>query len=124
MGITMNEYEVSFYETADGRRPAEEFIASLDKKMIAKTLKDIDLLKAVGPALREPHSKPLGDGIFELRTQVASNISRVLYFFVVGHKIILTHGFVKKTQKTPPSEIETAKTYRKDYHARMEDAHE
>ena len=120
----MTEYDVSFYETADGRRPAEEFIASLDKKMIAKTLKDIDLLKAVGPALREPHSKPLGDGIFELRTQVASNISRVLYFFVVGHKIILTHGFVKKTRKTPPSEIETAKTYRKDYHARMEDAHE
>ncbi len=47
--------------------------------------------------------------------QAGNNISRVLYFFYVGNKIILTHGFIKKTQKTPREEIEKAKAYRKDF---------
>lgn len=57
----------------------------------------------------------LDDGIFELRGKVGSNISRVLYFFYYDGKIILTNGFVKKTQKTPRVEIERVKLYRKDY---------
>ena len=68
-----------------------------------------------GYDLREPYSKPIGDGIFELRAQVATNISRVLYFFVVNGKAVLTHGFVKKTDKTPKTEIARAKRYREDY---------
>ena len=58
------------------------------------------------------------DGIFEIRAKQGTDISRVLYFFVVGQKIILTNGFVKKTQKTPTEEIELAKKYRKDYQDR------
>lgn len=73
------------------------------------------LLETFGNQLREPHSKPLGDGIYEIRAKVASDITRVLYFFVVNKKIILTNGFVKKTQKTPDNEIALAKKYRKDY---------
>ena len=46
---------------------------------------------------------------------LGANINRVLYFFFSGGKIILTHGFVKKTQKTPRSEIQRAKTFRKDW---------
>ena len=69
----------------------------------------------MGNELREPYTKPLGEGIFELRTQVAGNIERVLFFFFERGKIVLTHGFVKKTQKTPPSEIKRAKEYRSDY---------
>ena len=83
--------------------------------MLAKTLRTIDLLEMNGPLLREPYSKPLENGIFELRTKQGSDITRVLYFFVVNKKIILTNGFVKKTQKTPDSEIMLAKKYRKDY---------
>ena len=60
------------------------------------------------------------DGIFELRAKVGSDISRVLYFFFVGRKIILTNGFIKKTQKTPRGEIEKANTYRKEYLSRKE----
>ena len=67
-----------------------------------------------------PYSEELEDGIFELRAKVGSDISRVLYFFVVGRKIILTNGFIKKTQKTPKSEIELAKKYRADYLSREE----
>ena len=51
---------------------------------------------------------------------LSSDISRVLYFFVIGKKAILTNGFIKKTQKTPPGEIEKAKAYRKEYLSRKE----
>lgn len=67
-----------------------------------------------------PYSEELQDGIFELRAKVGSDISRVLYFFMVGRKIILTNGFIKKTQKAPKSEIEKAKRYRDDYLSREE----
>ena len=73
-----------------------------------------------GYELREPYSKHLDEGIFELRAKVGSDISRVLYFFIVGRKVVLTNGFIKKTQKTPPSEIEKAKEYRKEYLNREE----
>ena len=108
-------FNIAFYEKEDGTRPAEEFINSLDIAMKAKTLRTISLLKDYGNELREPYSKSLGDGIFELRTQVKNDITRVLYFFIVGKNIILTNGFVKKTQKTPQKEIDLAKKYRKNY---------
>ncbi|MCR5563627.1 MAG: type II toxin-antitoxin system RelE/ParE family toxin, partial [Desulfovibrio sp.] len=79
---------------------------------MARTIK---LLADNGPALREPVSKSLGDGIFELRAKVSSDTTRVLYFFFVGRCAILTNGFVKKTRKTPPAEIELAKKYRDDF---------
>ncbi len=108
-------FDVEYYEKEDGTFPAEEFILSLDSKMQAKMFRELDLLETFGNQLREPHSKPLGDGIYEIRAKVASDITRVLYFFVVNKKIILTNGFVKKTQKTPDNEIAFAKKYRKDY---------
>ena len=106
---------VEYYEKEDGTFPAEEFILSLDSKMQAKMFRELDLLETFGNQLREPHSKPLGDGIYEIRAKVASDITRVLYFFVINKKIILTNGFVKKTQKMPDNEIALAKKYRKDY---------
>ena len=109
------EFEIVFYSKADGTEPVVEFLDSLDRKMRAKVLKTIDLLASYGFDLREPCSKALEDGIFELRAQVGNDISRVLYFFVVGRKAILTNGFVKKTQKTPAKEIALAKKYRADY---------
>ena len=113
------EYVVEYYEKADGSRPAEEFILSQDNKMQAKIFAALELLELKGPALREPFSKPLGDGIFEVRAKQGSDISRVLYFFVVGKRVILTNGFIKKTQKTPQEEIQIAKKRRIDFIERM-----
>ena len=109
------EFEIRFYEKADGTSPAEEFLNALDKPMRIKMVKMISLLGELAFNLREPYSKPIDDGIFELRAQVGNNISRILYFFVIGKRVILTNGFIKKTQKTPQKEIELAKKYRKDY---------
>lgn len=83
--------------------------------------REIDLLLTNGPELREPHSKHVEDGIFELRAKQGSDISRVLYFFFVGKKAILTNGFLKKTMKTPKREIELAKKYRQEYLNRISD---
>jgi DNA-binding XRE family transcriptional regulator len=86
----VQEYEIEFYDKADGSEPVKEFILSLDKKMQAKVLRTVALLREEGPCLREPYSKALDDGIFEIRTKFGSDITRVLYFFVVGdpHKWI------------------------------------
>lgn len=80
----------------------------------------IELLEENGPALRMPYSEHLQDGIFELRVKFSSNITRVLYFFYVEKKIILTNGFVKKTQKTPKNELLTAIKYRQEFLERDE----
>ena len=110
--------EVEFYTTKKGDTPVADFLRSLNEKLEAKTVRTIDLLKEFGTDLREPNSKPLGDGIFELRTKHGKDLTRVLYFFVHEGRAIITHGFIKKSQKTPPGEIETAKEYRKEYLSR------
>ena len=88
----MSNYNVEFYKKADGTEPAKDFISSLEPKMMAKVLRTIDLLEEFGPQLREPYSKALGDGIFELRAKVGNNITRTFYFFYVDKKIFLTNG--------------------------------
>lgn len=110
----MTNFKAEFYEKGN-QIPAKEFMDGLDIKMRAKMAGEIKLLEEKGNMLRLPHSEHLEDGIFELRAKVGTDISRVLYFFYYEGRIILTHGFIKKTQKTPPREIEKAKQYRKDF---------
>ena len=93
----------------------EEFLLSLDVRMRAKLLGILQVLQEKGNQLREPYSKHLEDGIFEVRGKVGTDITRVLYFFYCDGKIIVTNGFVKKTQKTPANEIRTANKRRNEY---------
>ena len=111
----MSIYSIEYFEKNDGSMPAEEFILSQDFKMQAKIFRQLELLEMKGRDLREPYSKYLNDGIFELRTKQGNDVTRILYFFVINKKIILTNGFVKKTQKTPKHEIDTAIRYRNEY---------
>ena len=112
-------FKVDYYRLENGKAPVEEFIDGLNVKMQAKAMHSIALLEEFGNKLREPFSKPIDDGIFELRLKFSSDITRIFYFFVVDNTIILTNGFVKKTPKTPKAEIELAKKYKKDYERRM-----
>jgi phage-related protein len=118
-GEYMTKFEVVFYEEENGDCPVEEFINSLDTKMRAKMVGLLELLEEKGNQLREPYSKLLDDGIFEIRCTVGNNITRVLYFFYYEGKIILTNGFIKKTQKTPSGQIKLAKRRRADFQERM-----
>ena len=108
----METFKIIFYQKEDGTKPVAEFLRSLDVDMRAKMASEITMLKQCGNLLRDPHSKPVGDGIFELRAQFGNDISWVLYFFLAGRRVILTNGFVKKTQKTPVAEINKVKECR------------
>lgn len=109
------QFTVIFYENEKQEKPALEFLNTLDVKLRAKAFHDLQLLQQKGNELRLPYSRHLEDDIFELRTIQGNNIIRCLYFFMVGKQIIVTHGFRKKTQKTPPEEIAKAKDYRSKY---------
>lgn len=82
-------------------------LADLPPVMKTKMLRLIDKLKTRATALREPDSKPLGGGIFELRT-MGTDIGRGLYAYQKGRTIFLLRVFIKKTPKTPPGEIALA----------------
>jgi phage-related protein len=114
-------FEVEFYTRQGGTKPVQEFLDSLETKMRVKALNSLTLLEQSGNELREPYSKPIEKGIFELRIQFAGDISRIFYFFYMGKKIILTNGFIKKTQHTPRREIELAMKYKADYERRIRD---
>ncbi len=86
--------------------------------MRAKLFRLLTLLEANGNELREPYSKALGDGLYEIRAIQGNNITRVLYFFFIGRRIILTNGFVKKTDKTPESVKDLARQYRNEFYMR------
>lgn len=113
--------QITMYCKEDGTCPTRDFLDSLDDKMRAKMVRTITLLEHNGYSLREPYSKILTDGIFELRAKQGSNITRVLYFFVIDDKAVLTNGFIKKSAKTPRREIDKAASYREDYLRRAEE---
>ena len=76
-------FEVIFFVTDAGRQPVKEFLDGLDVKMRNKVLDNLKHLQIHGNHLCEPYSKPLGDGIFELRTRFGSDITRVFYFSIL-----------------------------------------
>lgn len=119
----MGKYQVIFFEKESGEAPALDFINSLDDKMAAKIYRLLMMISQNGPELREPYSKHLNDGIFELRAKVGSNISRILYFFFVENHVIVTNGFIKKTQKTPKAELDKAKAFRTEYREKERSLH-
>ncbi|WP_195985408.1 type II toxin-antitoxin system RelE/ParE family toxin [Clostridium sp. D33t1_170424_F3] len=113
------EWDVIYYEKESGEVPVEEFISTLSPKQRAKALWEVRLLAEHGTGLREPYAKSIqGEkykGLFELRVQQGNDISRIFYFLPVGNTFVLLHGFVKKTNKTPPRELDTALRYMQDY---------
>jgi phage-related protein len=62
-----------------------------------------------GSILGMPHTRPMSDGLFELRVKGKEGIARVFYCTLIGQRIVMLHGFVKKTQKTPTKELRIAK---------------
>lgn len=70
----VKNFDIIFYDKPDGTEPALDFIMSLNDKMQARVLRTIKLLSENGTGLREPYSKHLVDGIFEVRAKVGSDI--------------------------------------------------
>lgn len=73
-----------------------------------------ELLAEHGPNLRLPHSRALGEGLFELRPRGRSGIGRAFYCFVIARRIVVVHAFIKKSQKTPDRELKLARKRAKE----------
>jgi phage-related protein len=115
------EFAVEFYLNLDGRSPVQEFLDEL-------LLSDPDDFAAVLAGLaklrnrqyhRPPLSKPLGDGLFELR-HVGKLNTRVLYFFMPGRRIVLVHGIRNKVWNIPTRDRKTAVKRMNDWRTRHE----
>ena len=115
------EFEVEFYETANGRVPVREFLDELkasDPGDYAAVLRGLVKLRN-RQHHREPLSKALGDGLFELR-HVGKLNTRVLWFFVKGRRIIAAHGIRNKGQAIPARDLDTARERMRDWQERFE----
>ena len=109
----MNGFSIDYVELPNGRRPAREFIDSLDDKAAARVDAFIERLRIYGNRMEGKFVKKLTGDIFELRVKQFDRIFRILFFYQPGMLIVITSGFQKKTQDTPPSEIARAERLRK-----------
>lgn len=82
-------------------------IEELSDIMKAKLLAKLDKLELLGNELRFPDTRPIQDGLFELRVG-KKDVSRTFFAYAIGRKIYILRTFIKKTQKTPSNEIELA----------------
>jgi len=98
-----------WYTTLSGRSPVENEIDKLPIPDQAKIYAYIRTLEQEGYRLGTPFVKTIDGSLKELRIPVSPGQYRIFYFFYAGEDFYLLHGFLKKTQKTPLKEIETAK---------------
>ncbi len=107
---------VKFFRTTDGKCPIQEFLDSLPAKSAQKITWVLKLLEDLDRVPASYFKKLVNtEEIWECRVQFGSNSYRLLCFFVDNFVVVLTHGFSKKSQKTPKQEIERAEAYRREY---------
>ena len=107
---------VIFYRTAEGKCPVKDFLDSLPGKAAQKAAWVLGLLEDLDMLPSQYFKKLVGtDEIWECRIRLGSNAYRILCFFNGRSVVVLTHGFAKKNQKSPQSEIKRAEAYRKDF---------
>jgi len=87
----------------------ERDILGLPEGILARYIRLADLMEEFGPNLGMPHTRALGNKLFELRVKGKDGIARVFYCTCVDKRIVILHAFVKKSQKIPERELETAR---------------
>lgn len=108
--------EILFYETDFREKPVEDFLANLESAARAKVVRNLELLRTVAFVPSKFWKKMSGtENLWELRTEYAGRIYRILASTYRGNRVVLLHGFEKKTQKTPRQDLEIAEQRRKRY---------
>ena len=108
-----SEFTIAYVELPNGRAPARDFVDSLDDKAAARIDAFIERLRIYGNRMQGKFVKKLTGDIFELRVKQFDRIFRVLFFYQPGMLIVITSGFQKKTEQTPPAEIARAEQLKK-----------
>ncbi len=102
-----------FYRSKKGNEPVRDWLLKLDRddrKIVGKDIQKVEFGWPIGM----PYSRPLGQGVYEVRSDLSDNrISRVI-FFISNNRMVLLHGFVKKTRKTPKRDLDLAIKRKKD----------
>jgi phage-related protein len=111
---------IEFYTTLDGKSPIQDFLDTLPSRLAQKVLWTFKLAEEI-PRVPEQYFKKLAgtDELWEIRVHSGHYAVRFLGFWKEGNLIILTNGFIKKTQKTPQKEIATATQRKSDYLSRQ-----
>jgi phage-related protein len=109
---------IKFYRTASGRCPVEEFLDGLDERALVKVLAVFKLIETQELVPAQYFKKLSGYKLWEARMSLSGQAYRFLGFWDKGALIILTHGFRKKSQRTPDQEIRKALDYRADWEGR------
>lgn len=102
-------WKVFFYSPA-----LEEEILNFPAGFMARFLRYAERMEIYGPDLGMPHTRAMGQGLFELRLKAGEGIARVLYCTLVGRRIVMLHQFIKKSEKTPRKELEIARRRMKE----------
>ena len=102
-------WRVTFYSVA-----LEQEILQLPAGFVARFLRYAERMEVYGPDLGMPHTRAMGEGLFELRLKGAEGIARVFYCTLVGRRIVMLHQFIKKSEKAPRKEIEIARKRMKE----------
>ena len=97
-------------------KSVESEVLALPAGFVARFIRYAERMEIYGPDLGMPHTRAMGDGLFELRLKAAEGIARVFYRTIVNRKNVVLHSFVKKTDKTPPRELEVARRRMKEHH--------
>lgn len=104
---------VAFYRSKSGVEPVRDWLKGLpleDRQTLGRDLRLVEMGWPIGM----PLCRPIGGGLWEVRSSLASSrIARVIFCAAQGHMVLL-HGFIKKTQKTPKSDLDLARTRQKE----------
>jgi phage-related protein len=98
----------AFYETAGGRMPVREWLRSLgkeDRRILGENIATVEFGWPVGM----PVCRPLGQGLWEVRSALTGNRIARVSFSITGNRTVLLHGFVKRTQQTPHADLALAR---------------
>jgi len=102
-------WTITYYSEA-----LQKEILALPAGFLGRYLRYTDRMEIYGPDLGMPHTRPMGDGLFELRLKASEGIARVFYCTLIEKRIVILHQFTKKTQKTPPLELAVARRRMKE----------
>jgi phage-related protein len=100
-----SDWSIEYYVEDSGRVPVREFLAEVDQQTYVRFQWSFEQLRVRNVRAREPLVRHIEGKIWELREESRTNIYRILYFFYTGRRIVLLHGFAKKTQRLPRREL-------------------
>lgn len=95
-------------------RGVDEQILAMPPKIQARTIRILELMEKYGANLGPPHTEPLGDGLFEIRSKAQEGIGRCIFCYLSGRQVFILHSFIKKSQKIPRREMLLAQTRPKE----------